>query len=191
MIRFLMRLQRKKFSLFHSKYLSIFCATGSTRLNFAGRLVVALSFALAVVPALAQDHWVASWGAGAVKGAGEDVPAGGVTYRNIVHMSLGGKQVRLTLSNQFNGEPLTIGGVTVGQSSGNGGVNATSLQNVRFSGKPGTVIAPGQTAISDPVSIEVASLSDLAVSIFLPTQKVILFTDHPVSHATNYRADGN
>jgi lysophospholipase L1-like esterase len=86
---------------------------------------------------------------------------------------------------------LTIGGVSVGASSGNGGVNANSLQNVRFSGKAATVIAPGETVISDPISIDVAPLSDVAVSIFLPGQKVILFTDHPVSHATNYRADGN
>lgn len=160
-------------------------------MNFAGRFVVALSFALAVVPAVAQDHWVASWGAGSVKGAGEDIPTVGITYRNIVHMSLGGKQVRLTLSNRFNTEPLTIGGVSVGSSSGNGGVDEKSLQNVRFSGKPQTTIAPGATVISDAVSLDVVPLSDLAVSIFLPGQKVALITDHPVSHATNYRAEGN
>lgn len=160
-------------------------------MNFARGFAAALSLAFAVTSAAAQDHWVASWGAAAVKGAGEEIPAAGITYRNIVHMSLGGRQVRLTFSNAFNTEPLAIGGVSVGLSSGDGGVNTGSLQNVRFSGKPGTVIAPGATVTSDPVPLEVAPLSDLAVSIFLPGQKVVLFTDHPVSHATNYRAAGN
>jgi len=146
---------------------------------------------LPVSPTFAQTHWVASWGAASVKGAGEDIPAAGITYRNIVHLSLGGKRVRLTLSNRFNTEPLTIGGVSVGLSSGGGALSESSLQDVRFGGKPGTVIAPGGMAISDPVSLDVAALGDLAVSIFLPEQKVVLFTDHPVSHATNYRAAGN
>ena len=160
-------------------------------MSFARSFIVALSLGLALSTASAQNHWVASWGAAAVKGAGEEIPAAGITYRNVVHLSLGGKQVRLTLSNHFNSESLTIGGVSVGLSSGDGGVNVSSLQTVQFGGKPGVVIAPGATVMSDPVALDVVSLSDLAVSIFLPEQKVGLFTDHPVSHATNYRAAGD
>ena len=160
-------------------------------MNLTQRLATALSFVLFVSPTFAQDHWVASWGAASVKSTGETVPAGGVTYRNVVHMSLGGKQVRLTLSNRFGTEPLTIGGVSVAGSTSNGAVNADSLRDVTFSGKPGTVIDPGKIVISDPVRIDVAPLSDLAVSIFLPAEKITFFTDHPVSHTTNYRAIGN
>ncbi len=160
-------------------------------MNVAQRLAIALSFVLFVSPTLAQDHWVASWGAASVKDTGEIVPAGGVTYRNVVHMSLGGKQVRLTLSNRFGTEPLTLGGVSVARSTGNDIVNAASLRDVTFSGKPGTVIDPGKTVISDPVSIDVAPLSDVAVSIFLPAEKITFFTEHPLSHTTNYRAVGN
>ena len=160
-------------------------------MNVVQRLAIALSFLIFVSPTFAQDHWVASWGAAAVKSMGEVVPAGGVTYRNVVHMSLGGKQVRLTLSNRFGTEPLIIGGVNVARSTSNGTVNAASLQDVTFSGKPGTVIDPGKTVISDPVAMDVAPLSDVAVSIFLPAEKITFFTDHPLSHTTNYRAVGN
>ncbi len=160
-------------------------------MNVVQRLAIALSFLIFVSPAVAQDHWVASWGAAAVKSTGEVVPAGGVTYRNVVHISLGGKQVRLTLSNRFGTEPLTIGGVGVARSTSNGTVNADSLRDVTFSGKPGTVINPGKTVISDPVAIDVAPLSDVAVSIFLPAEKITFFTDHPLSHTTNYRAVEN
>ena len=157
---------------------------------------LASCFALAVLifagyPSRAQDHWVASWGAGAVACAGEEIPEAGVTYRNIVYMSLGGNRVRLTLSNRFGTEPLSIGGVTVAHSSGDDSIDTGSLRTVTFGGKPSTVIAAGATILSDPVSFEVSPLSSIAVSIFLPAGKVSVYTGHPVSHQTNYRAPGN
>jgi lysophospholipase L1-like esterase len=106
-------------------------------------------------------------------------------------MSLGGKQVRLTLSNRLGAEPLAINGVSVARSTGNETVDAGSLRDVTFSGKSGTVIDPGKIVISDPVSLDVAPLSDVAVSIFLPAEKITFFTDHSLSHTTNYRAIGN
>lgn len=159
-----------------------------------GRLAIALfliSIAFFPFPAAAQNHWVASWGAGAVKCAGEDIPSTGVTYRNIAHLSLGGNKVRLTLSNRFGTDPLNIGGVTVARSTGDSSLDAGSLRAVTFNRKAAVVIAPGATVISDPVSIDAAPLSDLAVSIFLPAGKVSYYTGHPVSHQTNYRAVGN
>ena len=160
-------------------------------MSLARRLAVSLLVVVIGYPALAQNHWVASWGAGAVKCSGEDIPAEGVTYRNIAFLSLGGKQVRLTLSNRFGTEPLNIGGVTVARSTGDDTLDAGSLQAVTFEGKPTLVIAPGATVISDPVSIDVAPLSDVAVSIFLPAGQVSYYTGHPISHQTNYRAPGN
>lgn len=160
-------------------------------MNFTQRLAIALLFAVIGFPAFAQDHWVATWGAGAVKCSGEDISAGGVTYRNIAYISLGGKQVRLTLSNRFGIEPLKIGGVTVARSAGSGSLDSGSVRDVTFKGKAALVIAPGATVISDPVDIDVAPLSNLAVSIFLPAEKVSYYTGHPISHQTNYRAIGN
>jgi len=162
-----------------------------TILSSALRLIAVLLLAFFVYPVCAQDHWVASWGAGAVKTSGEEIPAAGVTYRDIVHISLGGKQVRLTLSNRFGTEALNVGGVTVARSVGSGSVDGSTVQAVTFDGKPFLVIAPGATVISDPVSIDVAPLSDLGISIFLPAGKVSFYTSHPVSHQTNYRAAGN
>jgi lysophospholipase L1-like esterase len=143
------------------------------------------------VPLLAQDHWVASWGAAAVECSGETVPDSGVTYRNIAYMSLGGKQVRLTLSNHFGTGPLNVGGVTIAKSHGDDAIDDSSLRVVNFSGKPTVTIAPGATILSDPVSIDVSPLSNLDVSIFIPAGAVSMYTCHPVSHQTNYRAVGN
>jgi lysophospholipase L1-like esterase len=153
--------------------------------------VAAISLALMCSPALAQNHWVASWGAGSAKIAGEAVPASGVTYRNIVHMSLGGKQARLTLSNRFGAGPLIVGGASIARSAGDDKLDAGSRRKVTFGGKPGTTIAPGAVVVSDPVSIHVPPLGNLAVSIFLPAQSIATYTGHAISHQTNYRAAGN
>lgn len=155
------------------------------------RLAVTLLLALTCSPAVAQDHWVASWGAGQARIAGEAIPPEGVTYRNVVHMSLGGESARLVLSNRFGTEPLVVGDVSAALSGDNGSLDAKSRKDVTFGGKAGTTIAPGATIFSDPVAIDVPPLGDLTVSIFLPAQNVTLYTGHAIAHQTNYRATGD
>lgn len=159
-------------------------------MKFLKHIAVTLLLALACSPAAAaEEHWVATWGAGQAKLAGEAIPEEGVTYRNIVRVSLGGKRARLVLSNRFGAQPLQIGGVTIARSAGDG--NQSTAQNVTFGGKAGTTIAPGATIFSDPVSFAVPPLGDVAVSLFLPKQDVTLYTGHAIAHQTNYRAAGN
>jgi len=158
-------------------------------MKFLKQVAVTLLLALVCSPAAAQDHWVASWGAGQAKLAGEVIPEEGVTYRNIVRLSLGGKSARLVLSNRFGATPLEIGGVTIARSAADG--NANGRKDVTFAGKAGTVIAPGATIFSDPVAFDVPPLGDVAVSLFLPRQDVTLYTGHAIAHQTNYRAAGN
>lgn len=156
-------------------------------------LVGLLLLVAAALPAHAKDHWVATWGAGAVKMTGEAIPEGGVTYRNVVRTSLAGRRVRVTLSNIFGTQPLRIGGVSIAQSVGVGqsGIKADTLRPVTFGGKTETVIAPGALVISDAADIMVPPLGDLAVTVFLPEQQVAFYTGHAVTHATNFRMAGN
>ncbi|NYT40663.1 SGNH/GDSL hydrolase family protein [Sphingomonas sp. R-74633] len=158
-------------------------------MKFLQRIAAAFLLAFACTPAMAQEHWVASWGAGQAKLAGEAIPAEGITYRNIVHMSLGGKSARLVLSNRFGDKPLTIGAVSIARSAADGAV--TNYRGVTFSGKADTVIAPGATIYSDPVAFDVPTLGDVTVSVFLPAQTVTLYTGHALAHVTNYSAAGN
>jgi lysophospholipase L1-like esterase len=159
-------------------------------MNTLHRLAAALLLAFCA-PAMAEDHWVASWGAGQAQLGGEVIPAEGVTYRNVVHMSLGGKRARLVLSNRFSTQPLTVGAVTIAPGGTNGSISAKSLRKVTFGGKPDTVIAPGATIYSDPVTVDVPALGDVAVSTYLPAQTVAIYTGHALSHSTNYRAAGD
>jgi hypothetical protein len=66
-----------------------------------------------------------------------------VTFRNIVHISTGGTQVRLTLSNEFGPGPLDIGGVHVALSGGGGAIAAASDRTITFGEREGVTIPPG------------------------------------------------
>ena len=80
--------------------------------------IFALSVALMLVftPAPAAlaaptDHWVGTWAASPVSANNPDgrFGAADTTYREIVHISLGGSRIRIILSNEFGTDSLTIG----------------------------------------------------------------------------------
>lgn len=152
---------------------------------------------LVTSPALAQTpNWVVSWAAG--EGAqdtptGEAIPAAGITYRNIIHMSLGGSRVRVRFSNQHGTESLKINAATIAKRDGAAdSILATSRQTLTFNGGATTVtIAPGDEIYSDPAPLAVGAGEDLAVSFFLPKQTISLYTSHFKSFQVSYFAAGN
>ena len=140
----------------------------------------------------AQDHWVGTWATAPVAAPNRGGEfAQDSTLREIVHVSVGGPSVRIVLSNEFGAKSLTIGGAQLAPGTGNGTIQAGSGIAVTFSGHPGIVIPAGALAVSDPVALKLAALSDLAVSLFLPAQTVDTLTHHSFADATNYEADGN
>ncbi|HUN60683.1 MAG TPA: hypothetical protein VMU53_01775, partial [Candidatus Sulfotelmatobacter sp.] len=84
------------------------------RIGFCHFCAIVLLSAAAVnhVQGDAQVHWVASWAASQQlvepnnSLASEDLSD--ATLRQIVHLSLGGSQVRLHLSNRFGNAPLHL-----------------------------------------------------------------------------------
>jgi lysophospholipase L1-like esterase len=116
-----------------------------------------------------------------------------MTLREIVHVSLGGSQVRVVFTNEFGTEPLTIGAAQVAISQGGDTVNtvAASSTGLTFGGRPGITIPPGALAVSDPASISLPAQADLAVSFFLPEQKISQLSQHGSADQTSYVADGN
>jgi hypothetical protein len=132
-------------------------------------------------------EWVGSW-ATAVTG-GE--PTGrshtgfaNETIREIVHVSVGGDKVRVRLSNIFGESTVSVGHATVAKPDTSTAaltdVDASTLRDLKFNGQVTTKLLKGQEALSDPVDLRVADLSDLVVTIFVPT------TTGPVTwHATS------
>jgi hypothetical protein len=90
------------------------------------------------------------------------------TIRQIVHLSVGGDKVRVRLSNEFGARPVLIGAASVAMSGGGSNIFSGSLRPLTFGGSKSVIIPPGAPALSDPVDLNAAPLSDVAVSLYLP-----------------------
>jgi lysophospholipase L1-like esterase len=145
---------------------------------FVGRqllpvLAAALSVSSFVLsPATAQvqpTSWISSWTASPMAPRGV-MPASfsNRTIRQIVHLSIGGDKVRVRLSNEFGTKPVLIGAASVAMAGKSSDVVSASLRALTFGGAKSVIIQPGAPAVSDPVELNVAPLSDVAVSLYLP-----------------------
>lgn len=137
--------------------------------------------------------WVGTWAAspvGSVVNAGQPGPANS-TYRNIVHISLGGSAVQVKLTNEFGTEPLAVGAAHVAISVGGGSIQSGSDHALTFNGRPTVEIPAGAFVVSDPVTMRAAPLSDLTVSVYLPEQRIRNSTCHTFADSTNYMLRGD
>src|SRR3569623_1287623 len=88
------------------------------------------------------------------------------TIRMVAHISTGGRRIRIELSNMPGAPLLEVGSAHVALSKGNGEILANSDRPLQFGGSPSVVIRPGAQVVSDPVDLEAAPLSDVAVSLY-------------------------
>ena len=157
-----------------------------------------LSLVLVIsVAASASDkppHWVGTWASSPLLGDASNAPPipgfGDSTLRQIVHVSIGGKQLRVRFSNAFGTTPLTIPAAHVALAGATGSIRPGSDRVLTFHDRPSVTIPEGALMYSDPVDLDVAPLSDLAVTIRLQgTPNEI--TVHPASHETSYLTAGD
>jgi hypothetical protein len=122
--------------------------------------------------------WVATWGTAmeeAFNGSAPDVT--GQTLRLIVHTSVGGSKVRIWLSNRFGTVPLRIGSAHIAVIV-DPGTNANPSANLEqsaiksktdraltFNSDSSVTIPPGATIASDPATLDVPALANLAESL--------------------------
>jgi len=115
-----------------------------------------------------------------------------ITLRQIVHLSLGGTEFRIRLSNRFSSRPLHLTAVRVARpmSPGSDKIAPGTDKAVTFSGAPDVTIPPHAEYVSDPLSSTVNALSDVAITLHfdnLPAEQ----TGHPGSRATSYLKHGD
>lgn len=118
-----------------------------------------------------------------------DPPATDSTYRNVMRVSIGGHGLRVQLSNEFGPAALTVGSAHVAIDTGGGYVK--SDRALIFSGRSSVVIPAGGFMVSDEVAMEVAPLTRLAVTLYLPRQELSTRTCHQFAMSTNFVAGGN
>lgn len=166
------------------------------RLRFVAFVVSALvascSACAQSAPSAPPTHWVGSWATAPMLADGNNLHLfSSVTLREIVHISLGGQQIRLRFTNEFGSDPLLVHDVRVARSAGSGATEPGSDRAVTFGGVASVQIPPGAAVFSDPVRLDAASFSDLAISFYLPPQIMRAETFHPYADQENYVAAGD
>jgi len=130
-------------------------------------------------------RWVGTWSASMEAPFGPTVTFDHVTLRQIVHVTIGGDQVRVRFSNTIGSTPFAIGTASVALRSTGASVRAGSLRQLQFFGANSITIPPGAVAISDSVSLDVEAGADLAISLFVPTAEPGT-TQLALAHQTSY-----
>lgn len=183
-----------------------------------GWTVLCGAVALILSPvAQAEDRWISAWGTAQQlapmppprlppRPAGETRPAPpppatpspilptperlkDQTVRMVVRPTVKGSVWRVQFSNASGGEPLRIGRAAIAKSAEAGAIRADKSRALSFAGQAGVTIQPGAVVFSDPVTLDVAALELLAVSIHLP-EDVAVNTLHPLGLRTTYVAQG-
>jgi lysophospholipase L1-like esterase len=163
------------------------------RTLLAASMVALTGMSLPLSPASAQsldwstESWVGTWGTAP---AGPPLANSLITFndqtlRLIVHTSIGGSRVRIRISNELGTTPLRIGEAHIGVRQNGASIAAGSDRALTFSGMQSITIPPGAPVLSDPVDLNVAALSDLAISLYLPGP-VQATTIHSSAFQTNY-----
>jgi lysophospholipase L1-like esterase len=139
-----------------------------------------------------KPKWVGSWASSPLLADGRWMrPVTNSTLREIVHLSNGGSQLRLRFSNELGIDPLTIANAHVAMSAGGSDVKPGTDHAVTFGGSASVRLAPGGVIYSDPVSMAVEPLSDIAVTFFLPAQNMRSETAHLAAAQDNFITTGD
>lgn len=114
------------------------------------------------------------------------------TVRQIFHVSIGGKFMRVRLSNAFGTEPLHFTSVHIARpiSLSSAQIDSATDKTLTFSGGSDVIVPAGADYVSDPVIYPVEALSSLAVTFHLD-QPPAIETGHPGSRATSYYVHGD
>ena len=153
-----------------------------------------------------SQGWIATWGTSQqIPEPQNALPSDDLrdaTVRQIFHLSAGGAEVRVHLSNAFGTEALHFTSVHIARPVSSATMSSTSMSStmgaidpatdkpLAFAGNGDVTVPPGAEFVSDPIEFPVAALSDVAVTFHLdapPARE----TGHPGSRATSYYVHGD
>jgi lysophospholipase L1-like esterase len=165
--------------------------------------------------AQSSDHWVVTWASAQQQPRGAVPPRPPVqqaappaavatprpapppsaftnqTVRMIARATLGGKRIRVHLSNAFGAAALNIGSAHVALRSKDSAIVPDSDRALRFNGSAAVTIPPGAEMISDPVDLDVPKLGELAISVYVPGDSGPASTHSLALHTTYISKEGD
>ncbi len=160
----------------------------------ASALLMGSSHAAAPAPSAWVSSWTASpqpvWDKDFLFPANVPAQLQDQSVRQVARLSLGGRRLRIVLSNAYGMEPLRVGRASVALTAADGAVVPGSLREVRFDGQASARIAAGAPLLSDPVELAVPPLTQVTVSVYLPERSPVS-TFHWDGRQTGWMVDGD
>ena len=143
-----------------------------------------------------DGHWIHSWASVSQPAEPPDEDRADRTLRQTIRASIGGRRLRLRLSNTFGRAGLGIGAISVARPAGGragvSGLEPGTVRPVTVAGGPSVWVPAGGRVVTDPVDWAVGPGEVLAVSIHLADGGPNRFaTGHPASRTTSYLVPGN
>ena len=159
---------------------------------------ILLAVALTLSACAQTPDWTTTWATALqIAEPHNNPPAPGLadnSFRQIVQVSIGGKALRLHLSNLFNEDETEILGVEIARAATMGAspeiVDGSTVE-LTFGGQRAVTMAPGEEAVSDPVDFALDERENLAITIHYGKISATRLTSHPGSRTTSYIAAGN
>lgn len=143
-----------------------------------------------------SQRWVGSWAAAEQTLVKDTSVSEGefrdASLRQIVHLSIGGSQLRIRISNTFGLSPLYLTSVHVARafSPEESKVDIATDRALTFDGMRDVAVPPGSDYVSDAIDFSAGPLSDLAITFHIreiPKQ----MTGHSDSRATAFLVHGD
>ena len=137
--------------------------------------------------------WEATW-ATAIEFTGpSDMPASSLSnraIRQIIHVSKGGTQLQLKLSNVHSKEPVDIKSVFIADAKEASDIDTKTAKYVTFNGKRNITIEPGKDLTSDIIGYNLKPLQLLSITINYGESTPVNASSHRGSRTTSYIIKG-
>lgn len=172
----------------------------STRNSILPFFTIAISGFLLLLTACSNNtseinqEWVGTWSTSQQLTEPRNNPPepglNGNTIRQIVHVSVGGDELRFRVSNEFGDEPVEITEIHIAKSLGASAIDTRTNTALTFDGESALTLQPGDAALSDPFSFKLEKLSNVTITMHIESIGEEI-TGHPGSRTTSYIVEGS
>jgi lysophospholipase L1-like esterase len=141
---------------------------------------------------LKGSHWVSAWTTSLflstpLPGFPVEPPITDKTVRVVTRPTIGGKRLRVRLSNEFGTAPLTVAAAHIALTDQDSRIQPATDRVLTFGGSPKIVIPAGAPVFSDPVDMDVKPFEEISISLYVPGT-VTAFGSHLQSLHDSYFA---
>jgi lysophospholipase L1-like esterase len=135
--------------------------------------------------------WVATWACSQQLVEVRNLPPApaftDTTIRQLVRVSIGGRQIRVRFSNAFGNAPLTLQAARIARplKVGTSDIDPATDRPLTFGGRRSVTIPVGAMVVSDTLDVDLSPLADVAITIHVRGAPSDV-TGHPGSRTTSF-----